>query len=202
MVIAPAIKTEGKIWQLAGATLESSSDETESTVTESRRPTISRSVPISRLRRPRRRSSDSAAGADGSRRSRAVGSRRRRHHRLRLAVQPAHRAARARAPRLLRADPARRARGARSARCSPKGFILSGGPASVYAPDAPLIPQLRARLGQAHPRHLLRHAAAGASARRRGRAQLQARVRPGRACASAIRRRPSFADLPPSSRSG
>ena len=29
----------------------------------------------------------------------------------------------------------------RIARCNPKGFILSGGPASVYAPGAPLLPR-------------------------------------------------------------
>ncbi len=53
------------------------------------------------------------------------------------------------------------------ARRRPKGLILSGGPASVYAPGAPEFDRCAARARHPRARHLLRHAAAGARARRR-----------------------------------
>ena len=50
----------------------------------------------------------------------------------------------------------------------PRGVILSGGPSSVYEPEAPLGPPGVFELGVPGARHLLRHAADGAPARRRG----------------------------------
>ena len=61
-----------------------------------------------------------------------------------------------------------------------KGFILSGGPASVYDEGAPTLPPVRHRLRAAGARDLLRDAAARAGARRTGGAGLDARIRPRR----------------------
>ena len=80
------------------------------------------------------------------------------HPRLRVAVQPAHRAARARVRRLLRDRRDTTSPPRDSPQRRPTAIILSGGPASVYAPAAPLrpgdLPPRHARAG-----HLLRHAA-------------------------------------------
>ena len=63
--------------------------------------------------------------------------------RLRGPVLAADRAPRARVRRVLRAAPAPRARSRRSSAARPRGLILSGGPASVYADGAPkLRPEL------------------------------------------------------------
>ena len=51
------------------------------------------------------------------------------------------------------------------ARRAPKGLILSGGPASVYAEGAPALDHALLELGIPGARHLLRHAAARALAR-------------------------------------
>ena len=66
------------------------------------------------------------------------------------------------------------------ARRRPKGVILSGGPASVYAEGAPPLERELLELGHPGARHLLRHAADRARARgqgagRRGRASSAAR---------------------------
>ena len=66
--------------------------------------------------------------------------RRGRRPRFRLAVQPADHPAGARVRRLLRARAPRRALGRDRSRSHPKGVILSGGPASVYEPGAPQLP--------------------------------------------------------------
>ena len=58
--------------------------------------------------------------------------------RFRLAVQPAHRPARARAARLLRDPAVRHDPADELARRKPAGIILSGGPASVFEKGAPL----------------------------------------------------------------
>ena len=50
----------------------------------------------------------------------------------------------------------------------PKGLILSGGPSSVYDAGAPLIDKAHLELGVPGARHLLRHAAPDARARRTG----------------------------------
>ena len=42
---------------------------------------------------------------------------------------------------------------------APKGIILSGGPASVYAPNAPMLDKDIYAIGRAHSRDLLRAAA-------------------------------------------
>ena len=51
----------------------------------------------------------------------------------------------------------------RFAALDPRGFILSGGPTSVYEPGAPRLPDFRACFRQAGARHLLRDAASGAA---------------------------------------
>ncbi len=56
----------------------------------------------------------------------------------------------------------------------PKGFILSGGPRSVYEPDAPYIQKYIFDSGLADPRHLLRDAGADLRAGRTGRFVCQA----------------------------
>ena len=58
-----------------------------------------------------------------------------------------------------------------------KGFVLSGGPASVYDEGAPTLPPYVVASGTAGARHLLRDAVAGAVARRARRSRLAARVR-------------------------
>ena len=54
----------------------------------------------------------------------------------------------------------------RIAALNPRGFVLSGGPASVYEAGAPLAPPRGAGQRPARPRHLLRHAPAGPPAGR------------------------------------
>ena len=61
-----------------------------------------------------------------------------------------------------------------------KGFVLSGGPASVYDEGAPLLPPYVIRVRAARPRHLLRDAAARAGARWTRGAREAPRVRPRR----------------------
>ena len=63
---------------------------------------------------------------------------------------------------------------------NPAGIILSGGPKSVSDPGAPLCDPARVRSRTPGARHLLRHAADGAHARRPGRACAAARVWPCR----------------------
>ena len=62
---------------------------------------------------------------------------------------------------------------------APRGIILSGGPASCYAADAPRISNEVYELGVPDPGDLLRHAADGAAVRRQGRRRRAARVRAG-----------------------
>ena len=50
---------------------------------------------------------------------------------------------------------------------NPKGIILSGGPSSVYEPNAPQVRPEDLRPRRPDPRHLLRHAARRADPRRR-----------------------------------
>ena len=64
------------------------------------------------------------------------------------------------------------------AQAPPKGVILSGGPASVYADGAPPLERELLELGDPGARHLLRHAAARARARRPRRGRRGRRVRP------------------------
>ncbi len=61
---------------------------------------------------------------------------------------------------------------------APRAVILSGGPASVTAPDSPRVPQRVFEHGPAGAGHLLRPAADVRPARRRGRGERAARVRP------------------------
>ena len=69
-------------------------------------------------------------------------------------------------------DPAaHHARRRACASCAPSGIILSGGPASVYEPARPSCDRGIFELGHPGAGHLLRHAAHGAAARRRGRAR-------------------------------
>ena len=67
------------------------------------------------------------------------------------------------------------------ARRGARAVILSGGPASVYSPDAPGVDTRALRVRRARARHLLRHAAHGPGARRPGRPDGRGRVRSGRA---------------------
>jgi GMP synthase (glutamine-hydrolysing) len=60
----------------------------------------------------------------------------------------------------------------------PKGFILSGGPRSVYEQGAPYIQDFILQDGIAHPRHLLRDAGSDPRPRRSGGPVRAARVRP------------------------
>ena len=87
----------------------------------------------------------------------------------------------------------------------PQALVLSGGPASVYAEDAPALRTELLELGIPVLGHLLRDAADGPRARRQGRAGAGRRVRPHRADAprrrgQAARRAPGRAavlDEPP-----
>ena len=63
----------------------------------------------------------------------------------------------------------------------PTGFILSGGPRSVYEPGAPFIQDYVLQVASADPRHLLRHAGADPRAGRAGGCIRAARVRAWRA---------------------
>ena len=56
----------------------------------------------------------------------------------------------------------------RFAALNPQGYILSGGPASVYEPGAPSSAAVRARFRQTGARHLLRDAASGECSGRPG----------------------------------
>ena len=76
------------------------------------------------------------------------------------AVRAADRAARARVPRVLRADRRTTRRSTRSRPATRAGIILSGGPASVYEPGAPALDPGVLELGRPGARHLLRHAGA------------------------------------------
>ena len=96
----------------------------------------SRSEPTSRSPRP---GSDGAGTIGAARAGRRP--RRDRRHRLRLAVQPADRPARARAPRVLRADPARCARGARAGARTRRASSCRVGRRACTRPDAPLVPR-------------------------------------------------------------
>ena len=60
----------------------------------------------------------------------------------------------------------------------PKGLILSGGPASVYAEGAPRLDPALLELGHPGARHLLRHAGDRAHGGRPGRGRGDRRVRP------------------------
>ena len=62
----------------------------------------------------------------------------------------------------------------------PKGFILSGGPKSVYEQDAPTIPQYVFESRLANPRHLLWDAGLDLRAGGTGGRIRHARVRSGR----------------------
>ena len=90
------------------------------------------------------------------------------HHRsrLRVAVHAAHRAAAARAVGLLGDLGAGHAGREDSRAAGPSGIILSGGPKSVSDPGAPKCDPAVFELGTPGARHLLRHAADGAHARR------------------------------------
>ena len=78
----------------------------------------------------------------------------------------------------------------RSASAAPKALVLSGGPASVYEPGAPRVPDRAARSRDPDAGHLLRDAGDGPGARRQGRGGRVGRVRPHRAD-PARRRRPA-----------
>ncbi len=56
----------------------------------------------------------------------------------------------------------------RAALGEPRGYILSGGPASVYAPGAPTIPAYVLEFRPAHPGDLLWHAGADLRLARQG----------------------------------
>ena len=83
--------------------------------------------------------------------------RRHSHHRLRFAVHPAHRAARARGARVLR-DPSAHAHGRVDPRVEAPGIILSGGPDSVYGEHVPTADPALLEMAPG-ARRLLRHAA-------------------------------------------
>ena len=70
----------------------------------------------------------------------------------------------------------------------PKAVILSGGPASVYAPGAPQAPTELVNAGRADARHLLRLPGDGAGARRHRGPHRQVRVRPDPAVRGRLRR--------------
>ena len=89
--------------------------------------------------------------------------------RLRQPVHPAHRAAGARAGRLLRDPPSGPAAEPTSRPSRRAGIILSGGPAIVSRPRARRMRSRRLRARRAGARHLLRPAAHGEDARRPGR---------------------------------
>ena len=64
---------------------------------------------------------------------------------------------------------------------NPKGLILSGGPSSVYEPNAPRCDERIFDLGVPRSRHLLRHADRRPNPRRPGQTRQGPRVWPGQA---------------------
>ena len=62
-------------------------------------------------------------------------------------------------------------------RRNPLGIVLSGGPASIHEPGAPVLDPRDPRARRSRARHLLRHAGDGTGARRRGRPNRHRRVR-------------------------
>ena len=154
LMVAPALQTEGKALQsaqgsrhgLPGAAAAAHAPGGGDAGEANGAPDRSRLSPRRDRRGRHRRHRRDRAGRRGASGRGPEGGRRGRRPRLRRPVLPADRAPRARVRGVQRAAaPSRRRRGGRPPQ--PKGLILSGGPASVYADGAPRLDKALLELG-------------------------------------------------------